>query len=1030
MPSARNALWTGQKETDRTPVIKLLFSGHRHTEGEFGRHLSPLQVHHPPFRAGQHHAASPRLPCPPPATSSPRRQPSPAARAHSASPLADLKSSSSSTAPPPLVAVSASDSPAVGSDAVSTSTNKGTGCRTSDDVNSATLVPPSSSSPPSSSACQSASGTTPMTSAPASAARLGDTPEKRLLAAEVDKITSGGDVVLRRPVSLRFELGDRRSFATEDHPATSDNRRRNTTSAASRSAPELLRLLPVSTRRREVEVDREMLMDDSDADESCQLTTGNDSSSATDRWSALSLPSLFSASLCLFARRPAGRRRGQQQAGRDVAPCRRRRCRSRRRTMMVVYSLPEGLGGRRIKCVADDGEGGSERSWRQKVGDGRCAYRKAPLGKSTAAVEAAAPKTTRSELLRGMTPPTTTGASAAAPASSGGGSGEWREASKELWSLRAMLADHDGDETSVDEPPDDDGVGAGALPPAPVTVAVATSGPASVGSGTGSSEKGDNSETTNSQGQSPDEVSTKSNETVVCKTEMKESSELLPLSGEATTTTTTAAEVGAFSTSTAATSVSTTAPGLPDDEPLRRVPSVRRQTYRNAIARRLQQQKELEKRTAACEETAAMTESTGSDVMPSSSPAAAAATAATADSSAPSTPGVVGAPSTTGLTTDTESSLSFERYLGGGSGGGGTGRTGASLPGTATSSGGYSGSVAATASSSLDTSLSFRDSITSTDSVGAASVSSFYSDCSSAGSQANHRLEQLRGDSGYRSLEAQQSLAQCCGAGAGGTSGIGSVAPAYRRLSADVIREDERESICGGGTTATTTAAVLTSSTKQLTVHLSRQNLATIEHGKAAERKRIRYKCSERQVVQDSVATADHGTGSSAIVRHLKAASIEVPPTAETAAAAASVDPSTDRIRSASFSGFASAPPVGPEMTSATDRDRLDVSAALTQRPQRHSRHQHHRHHHHRHRTQQQQQQQHQPIQKHLPFGSKSSSSFLSCLLRGATSAVGRAALSRTSPPQRDYSIDERSDALFNEFIRYDPAYDTARVCL
>ena len=467
--------------------------------------------------------------------------------------------------------------------------------------------------------------------------------------------------------------------------------------------------------------------------------------------------------------------------------------------------------------------------------------------------------------------------------------GNWREVSNELWSLRALLANHD--DTSVDESVDE----------TTTTTTVTTP-------------------------QSADDVSVKSSaDTVVSvddrppQTSSTAATPTPPLASTTTTVTTGTTTITSTVTTTPLSSaVDTPARGGADDG-ITRKPSIRRQNYREAIARRQNHQR------------------------------------LQADSNE------LSIPTSSVEATDTESSFSLDWCT---------------L---------VSGSLA---SSNETTASSFNDSMTSTDSTAGGSGSD--------GHGGGHRLEQLRGDSGYRSLEAQQSLGQ---------------AREFRRQSAshslldssaNVIYEDQITT-----TTMTTTSCddvrTPAAPTGVVSVQQIQQHSAAVSpsipvplsttavaetaaasgsadnvrsehtrHNKAAQRKRIQYRCDRQDIeIHDSVAVGD---------------------------------------------------PV--------------VDYKVTQ----------HRHHHHYHRN-------HQPhrrgtdadtapenLSERVALGTTTTTttttttkpSLFSRLLRTTHVASGSSAggsgvsSSRNSfiRIQRDYSIDERSNAIFNEFLRHDPTYD------
>ena len=458
---------------------------------------------------------------------------------------------------------------------------------------------------------------------------------------------------------------------------------------------------------------------------------------------------------------------------------------------------------------------------------------------------------------------------------------DWREVSKELWSLRALLANHEdiSFEESVDE----------------VAAAAATMA---------------------TTPQSADDVSVKSSADTVVSVDDP------PLP----TASTAADKAPALTTVTTAVAD----PQLPSvdaasaDDGITRKPSIRRQNYREAIARR--QNHRLQ--------TAAVVSGSHELSIPTSSVEA---------SSEP---------------TDTESSLSFEKLT-------------------------YASSAA---SSNETTASSFGDSMTSTDSTAGGSGSD--------GHGGGHRLEQLRGDSGYRSLEAQQSLGQA--------RDIRRQSASHFLLdsSANVIYEDQM-------TTAASSDDVRTAGSLSSVVSVQQMQCSTAvgvsipvslpaadsagsgstnmrgghRHNKAAQRKRIQYRC-ERQAVEihDSVAVGD---------------------------------------------------PIEYKVI-------------------HHSHHHHHQHHHQPHHHHQ------QPHRFSTDAGSVAENlaergsigttattttttttttkpSLFCRFLRtthvasGSSAGAGGVASRRNSliRMQRDYSIDERSNAIFNEFLRHDPAYDT-----
>jgi hypothetical protein len=263
----------------------------------------------------------------------------------------------------------------------------------------------------------------------------------------------------------------------------------------------------------------------------------------------------------------------------------------------------------------------------------------------------------------------------------------WREASKELWNLRAMLANR-GDDCSIDESVDDDPASAA------TATTTATTTPQSADDASAKSSDtvvsvidADGSHPTNA---SPaDDVPSAS---AVAAAAFDKSADSSSNSSESTARPESEASSVAAATATMpsnAGNAAVSASPLPEDDGLRRVPSVRRQTYRNAIARRQQQknQQQFEAAAAAADETVGCSSACQTEAgRPVAAPAA---SVVECGRLVPPVPG-----DASSEVTDTESSLSFERYFG---------------------AGGYSASISA-AASSIDT--SFRDSITSNDSVG------------------------------------------------------------------------------------------------------------------------------------------------------------------------------------------------------------------------------------------------------------------------------------------------------------------------
>jgi len=461
--------------------------------------------------------------------------------------------------------------------------------------------------------------------------------------------------------------------------------------------------------------------------------------------------------------------------------------------------------------------------------------------------------------------------------------GDCREVSKDLWSLRALLANHS--DISMDESVDE------------ATAA----------------ETGTSVTTTP---QSADDVSVKSSADTVVSVDDR------PLP----TTSTTAAQSPASTTVTTAVAdpqpqpSADAEPASGGDDGVTRKPSIRRQNYREAIARR---------QNHRLQAAAAAVAAAGSNELsiPTSSVEA---------SSEP---------------TDTESSLSFEWWT-------------------------Y-------ASSNETTASSFGDSMTSTDSVAGGSGSD--------GHGGSHRLEQLRGDSGYRSLEAQQSLGQVRDFRRQSASHF------LLDSSANVIYEDQMAMTTSADdirahvspssvvvsvqqmqySTAVGASIPVSMSTADAAASVSSNvRSAGHRHNKAAQRKRIQYRCDRQAVeIHDSVAVGD---------------------------------------------------PIEYKVT----------------HPSHHHHHQYHHHHHH----QPHHQQPHRrntdagisAVENLAERGSTATTttpttatakpSLFSRFLRtahiGSGSSAGSSGVA-SRRMQRDYSIDERSNAIFNEFLRHDPAYDT-----
>lgn len=444
--------------------------------------------------------------------------------------------------------------------------------------------------------------------------------------------------------------------------------------------------------------------------------------------------------------------------------------------------------------------------------------------------------------------------------------GDCHEVSKELWSLRALLANRE--DISMDESVDEATAAARETATTP---------------------------------QSADDVSVKSSADTVISVDDRPS----PTTSTAPTTTTAVADTQPSSAAAAPTSSA--------DEGITRVPSIRRQNYREAIARRQNHRLQTEAVVAA-----------GSNELsiPTSSVEA---------SSEP---------------TDNESSLSFERWTYG--------------------------------SSNETTASSIGDSMTSTDSTAGGSGSD--------GHGGGHRLEHLRGDSGYRSLEAQQSLGQARDFRRQSASHF------FLDSSANVIYEDQMSTA-----TATSSDDVRTvpSSSSSVVVSVQQMQCSTSvgvsiplslstadsaasgsanvrsghRHNKAAQRKRIQYRC-ERQAVEihDSVTVGDPIEYKATHQSHHHHHQHHQPPQPHRR--------STD---------------TGSAMENLGERGLMGTTTSTTTtKPSLFSR-----------------------FLRTAHIGSGSSAS---------GSASRRNTLVRI---QRDYSIDERSNAIFNEFLRHDPAYDT-----
>jgi len=587
-----------------------------------------------------------------------------------------------------------------------------------------------------------------------------------------------------------------------------------------------------------------------------------------------------------------------------------------------------------------------------------------------------------------------------------GDGGSWCEASMELWNLRAMLADRD-DFYSVEDSVDDESMQTTSAP-APAT----TTTP-----------------------QSADDTSAKSSsDTVVSVVDAEEMRRpMVSAVVEALQSSADVASVDSSPRVEAASGCATICEGdpssttgttaLPEDG-LRRVPSVRRQTYRNAIARR-QQQKNQQRLDA--DDTVQNASSQTKICELGGSITVAGVISGGSGSGRGLAPPSAGDGSSE-LTDDAESSISFERHFG---------------------TGGYCASISA-AASSIETASSFHDSVTSSDSIcgGNSSCSEGY------GGHGSHRLESLRGDSGYRSLEAQQSLAAAAVIGGLVSSGLvsGSIAGSSREIrrlsvaaSAEVIREDERESIVSPETIvklpSSSTAVRHSTSRMNTGSGANKQHVVVVRHSKAAERKRIQYKC-ERQAVQiyESVA----GDSSAAVTAQQQQQQHQQSVADATVSAGnigiANVGVLFPSATKSTIDNRHSFPTYlgnsGSEMTGDSFDDQLTAGLAAVFIDQHHHRHHHRRHHQHHHHHHQHHPQCHQNQLQQPQLGpSVSKSSFFSRLLRTSPTGSGSSALSGSSSssrrcplvrmPQRDYSVDERSDALFNEFVRHDPAFDS-----
>jgi hypothetical protein len=256
--------------------------------------------------------------------------------------------------------------------------------------------------------------------------------------------------------------------------------------------------------------------------------------------------------------------------------------------------------------------------------------------------------------------------------------------------------------------------------------------------------------------------------------------------------------------------------------------------------------------------------------------------------------------------------------------------------------------------------------------------------------------------------------------------------PSAAAAPAEVIREDEREAVASPTTKTGEFSIETSSSSSSSTVYShpgqtvnasgscgNKHHIIVVRHSKAAERKRIQYKC-ERQAVQmyDSMA------GETSTQQPLQHAVLDpMAPcggggTFGLSAASTSTKFALSNItmedgrRISSYSG-------GDQTGDSFEDQSAGLSVIIGG------------HHRHRQYSRSQNQQQHCP-------SSSSKSSFFSRLLRTSPTGTGSGSggggmlpgsSSRRCPlvrmHQRDYSIDERSDALFNEFMRHDPAYDT-----
>ena len=356
------------------------------------------------------------------------------------------------------------------------------------------------------------------------------------------------------------------------------------------------------------------------------------------------------------------------------------------------------------------------------------------------------------------------------------------------------------------------------------------------------------------------------------------------------------------------------------DDGITRKPSIRRQNYREAIARRQNHRLQTDSNELS---------------IPTSSLEA---------SSEP---------------TDTESSMSFEWCPT------------------------YTGSVASSTPAS-----SFGDSLTSTDSTAGGSGSD--------GHGAGHRLEQLRGDSGYRSLEAQQSLGQ---------------AREFRRQSASHFLLDSSANVIYEDQISTTTT---TSSSNDVQVSTSPSSVVV------------------------SVQQMQYST----------AVGVSIPVSLSTAEAAAAAAAPANNVRSEHRQNKAAQ---RKRIQYRCDRQAVEIHDSVAvgdlmdyKMAHQSHHHHHHQHHHHHHQTHHQQQTHRrntdadnavENLADRVSTGTTTTStatkpSLFSRLLRtthvgSGSSAGGSGSASSRVRMQRDYSIDERSNAIFNEFLRHDPTYDT-----